>query len=622
MRHIANLLCTTTALAFTAGALAQPVTRVPDTVVSATRVPTTLDRVGSAITVITAEDLQNRQTVVLTDILREIPGVAVSRTGQVGGQTSVRIRGAESRHTKVIIDGVEVNDPSAGNDFDFANLLAGDVERIEVLRGPQSVLYGSDAIGGVVRIITKKGRGAPKATAQLEGGSFQTHRALAQVRGGSEWIDYALNLQHLETGGISSADRRNGNAEQDGHRNLSGSTQLAIRPVKESDFEFGLALRRTDAKVDFDGLNLQGRPTDAPNVQESSEQFVRLTGSFSLFDGMLENQFGGSYFDKKRDTFRGGIETGRFDGYQKKFDYQGNLKINPNNTVNFGAESRTEWVNDSTTISASDDIRGAFLLYQLGLFDALYLSAGGRYDDHSRFGEEGTYRFTAAYSLRDWGTKPHASYGTGFKAPTLFQLFANFAPFFVGNPNLQPETSKGFDFGVEQTLFGGRLVLDVTLFQNDIDNLIVTSGVTLRNIAKTEARGAEFSLKAKPLTWLDLAAAYTYSLTEDANTHTQVVRRAKHIASFNATARPRDDVAVNLDVIANGNQQDFDFTVFPTVQRGLGGYTLVNFGASWQVTPWATLFARVENAFDKDYQEVLGFGTLGRGGYAGARESF
>jgi vitamin B12 transporter len=617
MRRHSFLLCTAV-LASTAHA---QVPTAPDTVVTATRTPLTLDRVGSAISVITAEDLENRQTVILTDILREIPGLAVSRSGQVGNLTSVRIRGAESRHTKVLIDGVEVNDPAAGNDFDFANLLAADIQRVEVLRGPQSVLYGADAIGGVINITTKGGRGPLKATAQIEGGSFQTHSASAGLRGGSDLLDYALNLSHYETGGISSANERNNNPEQDGFRNFVGNGRFALRPFRESDFEFGLNLRRTESKVDFDG-SVGGRPVDRPNVQESREQFGRLSGKFSLFDGMLENQLGGAYFEKKRDTFVRGVENGRFDGYGKKFDYQGNLKINQQNTATLGLESRTEWVNDSSTISASDDTKSVFGLYQLELFDALYLTAGGRYDDHSRFGGEGTYRFTAAYNIRDWGTKPHASYGTGFKAPSLFQLFANFAPFFVGNPNLQPETSKGFDVGVEQTLLGGKLIVDATLFKSDIDNLIIGFGNTLRNIAETEAQGFELSVKAKPFSWLDLVAAYTYSLAEDAQTHTELVRRARHIGSFNATARPRDDVSVNLGLIFNGNQQDFDFGPFPAVQRDLGGYTLVNLGASWAPLPWVAVFARVENLLDKGREEVLGFGSPGRAGFAGVRVSY
>jgi len=620
--RIHHLLLSTASLAIAGAALAQPVPQAPDTVVTATRVPTSLDRVGSAISVITAEDLQNRQTTTLSDVLREIPGVAVSRTGQLGSQTSLRIRGGESRHTKVIIDGIEVNDPAAGNDYDFANLLAGDIARIEVLRGPQSVLYGADAIGGVVNIITRKGGGAPRLTGQVEAGSFQTHREQAGLTGGTDWIDYAFSVSRFETGGISSADQRDGNAEQDGHRNLQFGSRLAVRPVKESDLEVGLALRRIDARVDFDGLNLAGFPADAANLQTSREQFGRLDGKFTLFDGLLENQIGGSYFEKQRDLFAAGVETGHFDGYQTRFDYQGNLRFNPDNTLTFGAETRKEWVNDTSTVSYSADSQSVYALYQLGLFDALYLTGGGRYDDNSRFGGHGTYRFTAAYNLRDWGTKPHASYGTGFKSPSLFQLFANFAPFFVGNPNLEPETSRGFDVGVEQKLLGGRLVVDATFFKNDIDNLIASAGTTLINIAKTETYGVELSAKARPFDWLDLAAAYTYSLGEDTQTHTQLVRRAKHIASINVTARPREDVSLNLGIVLNGRQPDLDFSTFPATQRVLGGYTLVNLGASWTVAPWATLFARVENLFDQQYQEVLGFGTPGRAGYAGVRASF
>ena len=606
------------AFATAAAAQVQRAPELPDTVVTATRVPTSLERIGSAISVITAEDLRNRQTTPVSDILREIPGLAVNRNGQLGANTNVRIRGAESQHTKVLIDGVEVNNPDGANrEYDFANLLAGDIERIEVLRGAQSVLYGSDAIGGVINIITRRGRGAATAYAQVEGGSFKTHREQAGLSGGSQWVDYAFGFSRLETGGVSSAAERNGNAEQDPYRNLGLGTKLAARPLKESDLELGLVWRRTDARLGFDDFTTQ--PVDANKLQFSHEQFGRLDGRFSLFDGRLENDIGGSYFTKGLKTNTDGVLDGRFSGSERKFDYQGNFTFDKDNIATFGAVTRTEWVNDTSTIHDSASTSSVFGLYQLGLFDALYLSAGGRYDDHSEFGGHETYRITAAYALRDWGTKPHASYGTGFKAPSLTQLFANFPGLFVGNPNLKPETSRSLDFGVEQKLLQGRLTLDATLFRNDIDNLIQLSGITLVNVTKTEAKGAELSLKAKPTTWLDLSASYTYTLAEDTQTHTELVRRARHLGSFNATAHPREDVTLNAGVVSNGRQADSDFATFPATQRTLGGYTLVNLAASWQVAPWVSLFARVENLFDKQYEEVIGFGHLGRAGYVGVR---
>ena len=608
---------------------------LPETVVTATRVPTSIDRIGNAITVITEQQIRDRQITSVADVLRTVPGLAVNRSGAgVGTQTQVRIRGSEANQTLVLIDGIEVNDPSGGSEFDFGHLLASGVERIEILRGPQSALYGSDAVGGVINIITKRGSGDPSGYVSLEGGSFQTGRADAGVSGGTEKISYSFYASGYHSDGISLASRKRGFDENDGYSNRTAGGRLGFTPFEALQLDF--VGRWTQARLENDGFDGGSSPNiviDSNDDTQVWQRFGRAQASLDTLGGAWQHIAGASIADSRRDFRTGKVDTSMFDGRKKKFDYQSNLSYSTetlapaeHSTV-VGVERESEHVVNRSAFSDIDrqlDTTSVFAQQGITLWDSLTLTAAGRHDWNELFEDETTWRFSGAYLFRESGTKLKASYGTAVKAPDIFQLFG-FTSMFQGNPNLVPEHSRGWDAGIEQTFLGGRAAVELTYFDQRIDNLIQGFGNTAINLpGESKANGIELSGRYSPVSALDLTASYTYMDTRDANGD-ELVRRPQHIASFTGTYRFLENRAsVTLGIDYNRNTRDNVFFPFPQpLQRFvLDDYTLVRLAGSYKLTDRVTLFGRVENALNEQYEEVFSFATPGRAAFAGVRATF
>lgn len=605
--------------------------QLPEVVVSASRIAVPSEEVGSAVTVITAEEIERKQVRVLSDVLREVPGLAVNRTGTVGGLTQVRIRGAEGNQTLVIIDGVEVNDPSAGSEFNFGNVLASDIERIEVLRGPQSALYGSDAIGGVINIITKKGGGPVTGTLSVEGGSFRTGQATANLRGGDDWYHFSLGATGFSTDGVSVAPESQGNPEEDGHRNQTYNGKFGISPLDNLEIElFG---RYVKSSVDTDPQPaVLGviQTVDGDRETRTTQQTGRAQAKYSLFDGMWEHIVGAGINREERDSYTDGALSFEADGEKARYDYQSNVFFDTpevaeaSHSLTFLAEREDESQRTQSAFGGSDlEITnyGYVGEYRLGLWDRLFLSGGLRWDDNELFEDETTFRTTAAYLHEETGTRLHGSYGTGVKNPTLFELFG-FGPNFVPNPDLTPEKSKGWDIGVEQVFFDERLTLDVTYFNNRITDLIQGAGNTAVNLSGTsKIDGVEVSALAQITDDLSFRGQYTYTNGQDAN-GIELVRRARHLASANLAYQFLDGRAkLDLGVDYNGKQRDFQFSNFFGTRTNvtLDDFVLVNVAGSYEVFDGIEVYGRVENLFDEDYEEVLGFDNPGIGAFVGIR---
>jgi vitamin B12 transporter len=609
--------------------------RVPETVVTATRVPTSIDRVGNAITVITEEQIRERQVTSVADILRTVPGLAVNRSGGGPGTlTQVRIRGAEANHTLVLIDGIEVNDPAAGSEFDFGQLLASGIERIEILRGPQSALYGSDAVGGVINIITKRGKGKPSGYASVEAGSFQTGRADAGVSGSTEQISYSLYATGYSSDGISIASRKRGFDEADGYSHRTAGGKLGFTPVEA--LQIDLVGRWTQARLENDGFSGTTSPNIAFDTRDDTlvwQRFGRVQASLDTFGGAWQHILGASVADSRQDFRTDKVENSTLDGSKKKFDYQSNIFYSSDllapaeHSTVIGVERETERVINHSAFSDIDrdiDTKSVFAQQGITLWDRLTLTAAGRHDWNELFADDTTWRFSGAYLFRDSGTKLKASYGTAVKAPTIFELFG-FTNTFQGNPNLVPERSRGWDAGIEQTFLDGRAAAEITYFDQRIEDLIEGFGNTSVNVpGVSRARGVEISGRYSPIKSLDLVASYTYTDTRDANGD-ELVRRPQHIASFTSTYRFLENRAsVTLGVDYNGNNKDLEFFPFPdpTQRIVLGDYTLVRIAGSYKLTDWLQAFGRIENAFNAQYEEVFSFATPGRAAYAGMRATF
>ena len=611
----------------------QPAQRI---VVSATRVETPYEQLGSSATVITRQDIERSQKTTVIELLRTVASIDVASSGGPGQPASVFIRGAKSEHTLVLIDGVEVNDPiSPGRAFDWAHLTTDNIERIEIIRGPQSTLYGSDAIGGVINIITRKGKGRPRFTLSTEYGTYHTYRESAAVSGGTTLFNYSVSLARLDTEGVSAARRRDGNREDDAYENTTVAARFGLTPSE--NFGLDVFLRYSDAYAELD---MAGGPgADDPNYDSDTQNFsVRTQARLGLLDGLWEQKLGVSYTDIDRRTHNDpdpthplDVERSSYDGEILRFDWQHNLYLHDTNTLTLGAETeeergRSHYFSDGAWGPFTSDFRtrkartnGYYVQDQIKLWDRFFTTVGARLDDHEKFGSETTYRIASAYLVRETGTKLKGSYGTGFKAPTLFQLYSSF-----GDVNLQPEKSRGWDVGVEQKLCNDRVTLGATYFHNDFTNLIDYNNATWKyeNIGKARTRGVELAATVQPTDPLTLRGTYTYTHAEDVETGFDLLRRAKSKVGLDASYRLTEKARLNAGLAYIGKRKDLDFGTFPAARVSLESYVLVNVGASYDVTKHLTVFGRLENLFNEKYEEVKGYGTPGFGAFTGVRVTF
>jgi vitamin B12 transporter len=628
---------------------AAEVTELDPLVVTATRVATPVSEVGSSVTVISREQIESRQPEYVLDVLRGVPGLDVVRQGGLGQQTSVFLRGANSTHTLVLIDGIEINDPSnPGRSFDFANLPADNVERIEIVRGPGSTLYGSDAMGGVINIISRKGSGKPAVTLNAEGGSFQTHSEKLSIRGGTERLSYSVVGSYLSSDGISAADKKYGNDEKDGYDRKAFSARLGLAATEALDFDVFYHYLDSEADLDtFGGPN----GDDPNNTFNSRSNYFRTEANLSLFDRFWEQTLGFSLTDYERsnsddpdsDHPYDSTRT-HYDSQLYKVDWQHNLAINPANMLTLGAEYQEEkaksrdertfldYSSGQPTTSTnsfpkkSANITGYYLQDQFQLGENFVATAGLRLDDHSRFGSHETWRMTLSYLVPATGTRFRATYGTAFKAPTLAQLYENSA-WVVGNPDLDPEKSRGWDVGIEQALWQERMTFGATWFENRFKKLIntlwnpETFKYEYENVDKARTKGLELTLSVRPRDDVSILAGYTYTDTENLETGEELLRRPRN--KYNLAVHYRIPVGgeVQLDILHVGKRDDIDSEDWSQV-KALEAYTVVNLAAAYDLSTRVRLTGRVENLFDEDYEEVSGFGTPGVAGYLGARLSF
>lgn len=636
----------TIAIAALAASLATPAARAADekvrttqdVVVSASRIEVPAEEIGTAATVLGREQIEDRQTRITSDILRQVPGIAVNRSGPVGTLTQIRIRGAEANQTQVRIDGIEVSDPASSNEFNFANLLASDIERVTVLRGPQSALYGSDAMAGVIDIRTRRGEGPFSIEGFVEGGSFVTAAGGVRLGAGNDDRDYALSVTGLRSDGINISQF---GGEKDGYRNLSTSFVGAIRPRKSVEIDAALRYSRTksdtdDADFAFPATANQGLVIDTDDETEGRYFYGRLGGSVGLVDDLLVQKIEFAFTDTKRESFAAGARETRREGDRIKFGTQSHLTFK---TPDFaGAEhnlvagyEREEASFDKTEFGVSfarTVVEHGFIgEYRLGLWDRLFLSGAVRRDKNEFFQNATTWRATAAVLVPEIDARLHGSYGTGVTDPTFDDLFGFNPGTFVGNSSLQPEKSKSYDFGVEVSLAGDRAVFDVTYFNADLENEIVSTFDTttfLSSVANLTAdskrRGLEVSLTGRPMPNLSLTGSYAYTFTED-GTGSQEIRRPRHVASLNGSYRFLQDRAlVNLGIDYNGAQLDNRFFVtMAATPVKLQSYTLVNLSGSYALSDGVEVIARIENALDQDYEEVFSFQTPGIAGFLGVR---
>lgn len=601
-----------------------PGAAMPPVVVSATRLPTPEREVASSVTIITADDIAARQGRSLTDILKEVPGLNLVQNGGPGGVATVFMRGANSNHTKVLVDGIDVSDPSsAAATFDFAQFLTQDIERVEVLRGPQSGLYGSDAIGGVINVITKSGSGPAQLSASAEGGSFQTFNQAGALRGSVDQFHYNANVEHFHSGAtpvtplelLAPGESRN----DDYYDNLTASTKLGYD--FSPDLDVGLVARYTDTQLRETGDDFSTFPSFPAARQtriNTTEYYARVSGHLVSFEGVLDQKVGLAYTRKRTLTLEPDFPDAVNTGERTKIDWQGTLRLSREQALVLGAEHARDEINEP--LSASNTIDSGYAELQSRFNASLYSAINARYDRNDRFGGKFTYRVAPAYLIAATGTKLKASVGSGFKAPTLSELFQDFAPFFFANPNLKPETSTGYDVGAEQAIGGDTLRVGATYFYNRVRNLIVSdeTGTTYANIGRTHTDGVESFAAYSPLKTLTLRADYTFMQATDDGTRQELLRRPKHKASLNVAWQATDAFLADATVLTVGSWIDGnrDFSI---PRLSAPGYTIVNLAASFDINRHCSVFGRIDNLFDRHFQNPVGFLQPTLGAYAGVR---
>lgn len=594
-----------------------------DIVVTATGIEQPRDEVGQAITVIDLDTITRRQSITITDLLITTPGVRINRSGGLGTVTGVSLRGSETTQTLVLIDGVKVNDTSSiGDAFDFGNLLVGNIQRIEILRGSNSIVHGSQAIGGVVNLMTADGSEGFGVTAQGEYGYSDTWNGKAQVTAGSGAFTGSAGLAYFRTDGISAAARSFGGAERDGYENLAANARLKITLSEDVNVD----LRGYYIKGDVDYDSFFGTPADSPDVAKS-DQYIGYAGlNVALFDGRLKNRFAVTYFKHDRDYFfvRSDTPDYGYTGDNLRFEYQGVAEFSESARLIFGYEHERpeyDFFGFGSTARETANLDSVYALAVVKPIVGLSLTAGVRHDDHNQFGGATTFGANANYSPNGGDTNIRLAYGEGFKAPSLYQLYDSFS----GNPDLRPERSKSYDIGVDQSFLDRRVLLSLTLFRRDTRDQIDYSNSTFSysNLARTRAKGAEATVALKPVNALTVTASYSYVDAEDRSRTSptfgqRLLRRAANSVSLSADY----DWSFGLSTGATITQVSDSYDLFRGARVRLDGYALVDLRASLPLGEHLEAFGRIENLFDADYTTVSGYGTYGRAAYGGVRVRF
>jgi len=582
-----------------------------EVVVTATRYDRNLSDIGSSISVINTEDLEAAQTVFVQDMLQSVPGLTLNQNGSFGGVSSVRIRGASSDQTVILIDGVQVNDVSTpGGGYNFANLDPNGIARIEVLRGPQSILYGSDAIGGVVNIITPGGEGGLTGSLFAEGGSFNTFRGGGHIAGGSDKLNFSLSASGITSDGISKADENNGNTEQDGYRNISLHGKVSGKISENHSLQ--LISRYIDSRSEFDSFG----PADGDEVSYSEEFLIAGRGFFNYLDGALHNTLSVEYSTTDRRNESDGLESYNAEGARLNLDYFGHYKIREDFAVSFGLqheETKAESVSDETF-----NIDSVFSELSWQGLGGLTLTAGLRYDDHNAYGDTTTPRLTAAYFFADSGTKIFANWGEGFKAPSVFQLtyICSFCGLTEPNANLRPEESSGWEVGFEQGFLEDQIHIGATYFNQKITDMIAFDfTVGYNNIANVRTKGVELFLDARIGDDLRLRGNYTFTDARDRDSDTDLVRVPRNAAFAEVQWQATRGLQLGLSLTYNGKETD-QYTA------GTDSWTRVDLKAAYEIGEAVEIYGRIDNLFDREYQQVNGYGTPDRAAHIGIRGKF
>ncbi|MCH9693077.1 MAG: TonB-dependent receptor [Gammaproteobacteria bacterium] len=622
-----------------ASASAQDLTAPDDQIiVTGARAPVLPGNVGSAITVLSSDDIERHQSRYVSDLLRTIPGFAVSHSGVAGSQTQVRVRGSEANHVLVLIDGIQANDPATGDEFRWEYLTTNNIERIEVVRGPQSSLWGSGALGAVVHIITRSGSDRQSVGGYVEGGTDSALNGALRGAAGGERFKISYGIEQLSTDGTNIS--RSGDEDDDSEitsANISG--QFAANDAIL--FKFGV--RSIDAYSQFDAVDffVTGLPADSDSATDTRQNYAQLGATLGASDAGTKHHLNVRYFDSENQNLVDGSDDSSTSSERLTIGYQSDIRLG-RQLLSLAVERESTKFEQRGAIVFGDpnqdqeiDVTSAIVDFQGRATERLSWLLSARLDNNSDFDNSLTGRLSATYRVTE-STVLRANVGTAQKNPTFTERFGFFPGQFIGNPDLKPELSTSYDLGLGQQLLAGKLDLQVSVFRQDLEDEIngfvfdpVTFSSTAENMTgSSKRRGAEIAAQWNISESLGLGSTYTYTdaTEQDAGgNRIDELRRPRHVGSVYADmrfAQDRGRLAFTADY--GGTRDDIFFPPFPEPSEivTLSNYWLLGLTAQYQLNDTVKLFARGTNLLDTQCEQVYGYQTAGRKLYAGVQMTF
>ncbi len=592
--------------------------QVEEVIVSASLLPLEATRSANAITVIDSEQIKSRAALSVSDLLRDVPGLAVSRSGVLGSLTDIRARGAEANHLLVLVDGVEINDPSQSDQLNWGTLSTTGIERIEIVRGPQSSMRGSDAIAGIINIITASADKPFSADVYSEAGSWSTTRNGFSLGHQAENFNMRFGASHIESEGTN-VRPLTGSTDRDGYRN----TGLNLKANYQFNAQTALSFmsRYTNGMAEFDDSFSEDHYSDF------NRGLTQIKSSYNSNDGLWSHSASIAVANFENDNFNAGSPNGSTESSKQNYSYIGSrywevanqrlslaLKREEEEFKQFGG-----WATGADAnrfVERNTD--SVALEYRFDPNDSITLALSSRYEDNDQFKSSATQRFEAVYQHHE-NLRFRGAWGTAVKNPTFTELYGIYWGF-QSNPNLIPEQSKSWELGFDRSLLEGRLEFGATYFDAQLENEIIGFGMPQNADGLSERQGAELSSSFVVNDSLSVTAAYTYTDSVDASGIDEK-RRPKNIGSINLAWQAQPDTKVNVNIQYNGSQID-SALAWGDPDVTLKAFTLVNVNVAYSPSSLLDVYMSLNNLFDKDYQEVNGYATLGFGANLGLRYKF
>ncbi len=613
-------------------------------VVTASRIPIAAEQAGASFTVLDEDYLDRRQALTVEELLRGTPGMAVSRSGVLGSLSQVRLRGSEANHTLVLMDGIEIGDPALGGELDFSHFLAANLRRIEIVRGPLSALWGSDAMAGAINLISAPERNEQSLKSYAEAGQFSTRKAGLNASAGDNRWGVRVSIDHLSSDGQNIS--RSGD-EADGYRNNTGHLVARFNPSEHITLR--LIARRSDSESQYDATSfLTGVPADSDSSTKRTHTVAGLQGAASTQDGRWKHQAGLTHTGSNNHNFASGSEIGQTSGDKLRLGYQATLTLSPlgrtaaQPSITVGLEhEREDYLQRAAASPFGDPNRDlntrsteALAEFRLDSQGDWAASAAIRYDRNQDFDDAASWRISALKHLGN-GIALHAAYGIGVKNPTFIERFGYFSNF-IGNPDLLPESSRGWELGAAYTSNNGAFDGSLTWFNDrlldEINGFVfdpAVGGFTAGNRpGVSRRRGLEAEARISLLQQLTLAGAYTYLRAREPDSTDAMIhelRRPRHSGNLNVHYQFADPaIGINLNLAYTGEQPDIFYPPWPNPSRrvSLDSFLLASLTASWQATSRVRWHVRAENLGDAGFEEVYGFRGPGRSIHLGVQLSF